>query len=70
MFFFIAKSLKFLLEQDGGLELENATVLRRFLKKVSLRAKPGRKSHNCPFPDGVNRGISYLSEELLEVGEK
>ena len=70
MLFPAAQSLEFLLEQDSGLKLENASVFRRLLQKVPLWSTASGESHDSPFPDRVNRWIGHLSKELLEIGEK
>ena len=70
MFLEVLQAVDLVLEQDAGLEVDDAAVLRCLDQKVALRSEAGGSAHHGPLADRVDRRVGDLGEALLEVGEE
>ncbi len=63
----LAEPLELLVAQDRVGDHELASMLRRLVEQVPLRADAGLDAHHDRLADRVDRRIRHLGEELLEV---
>ena len=65
-----AQPLEVLVGEHGLRQLDDTRVLGAVPEDVALAPHEGDEAHDHLLPDGVDRGIGHLGEELVEVVEE